>query len=61
MACGTGLVTFRAAKQVGPAGTVVGTDIAEKMIQHAHLEALKQHLYQIWIHRKPPKLIMVSP
>lgn len=47
VACGTGLVTFRAAVQVGPAGTVVGTDIAEKMVQYARQEALKQHLYHV--------------
>ena len=46
VACGTGLVTCRAAAQVGPTGTVVGTDIAEKMIQHARQEAFKQRLYQ---------------
>jgi ubiquinone/menaquinone biosynthesis C-methylase UbiE len=32
VACGTGLVTFRAAREVGLSGEVVGTDISEAMI-----------------------------
>jgi ubiquinone/menaquinone biosynthesis C-methylase UbiE len=32
IACGTGLVTFRAASAVGPTGEVVGTDISEAMV-----------------------------
>jgi SAM-dependent methyltransferase len=35
VACGTGLVSFRLAAQVGPAGTVVGTDISGRMIETA--------------------------
>jgi len=32
VACGTGLVTFRAAEAIRPGGTLVGTDIAEDMV-----------------------------
>lgn len=32
LACGTGLVTFRAAEAIGPTGTLVATDISEDMI-----------------------------
>ncbi len=32
IACGTGLVTFRAASAVGPTGHVLGTDISEEMV-----------------------------
>ena len=35
VACGTGLVTFRAAKAVAPGGEVLGTDISEDMIATA--------------------------
>jgi ubiquinone/menaquinone biosynthesis C-methylase UbiE len=35
VACGTGLVTFRAAEAVGEEGTVVGTDISSEMVQTA--------------------------
>ncbi|MFI5233594.1 MAG: class I SAM-dependent methyltransferase [Gemmatimonadales bacterium] len=33
VACGTGLVTFAAANNVGPAGRVVGTDLSAEMIR----------------------------
>lgn len=33
VACGTGLVTFRAAESVGPAGTIVGMDLSAEMIK----------------------------
>lgn len=39
VACGTGLVTFRAAVQVAPLGKVVGTDISEEMIVTARVIA----------------------
>jgi ubiquinone/menaquinone biosynthesis C-methylase UbiE len=32
VACGTGLVTFRVADAIGPAGTLVATDISEDMV-----------------------------
>jgi ubiquinone/menaquinone biosynthesis C-methylase UbiE len=35
VACGTGLVTFRAAKAVEPGGSVYGTDISESMVEQA--------------------------
>jgi len=35
VACGTGLVTFRAAEAVGSAGEVVGTDISQTMVDLA--------------------------
>ena len=39
VACGTGLVTFRAAAAVEPGGHVVGTDISEDMISAARVVA----------------------
>jgi ubiquinone/menaquinone biosynthesis C-methylase UbiE len=35
VACGTGLVTFRAADAVAPNGAVVGTDISAEMVERA--------------------------
>lgn len=35
LACGTGLLTFRAAEAVGANGSVLGTDISERMIELA--------------------------
>jgi len=42
VACGTGLVTFRAAEACGPAGEVVGTDISQKMVDDAAAEAARR-------------------
>lgn len=42
VACGTGLVTFRAASLVGPSGRVVATDISQKMVDHTAREAEKR-------------------
>ncbi len=35
VACGSGLVTFAAARRVGPRGSVVGVDLSEGMLQEA--------------------------
>ncbi len=42
-ACGTGLVTFRIAKAVGPDGEVVATDLSEGMIDLAKRESGKRN------------------
>jgi ubiquinone/menaquinone biosynthesis C-methylase UbiE len=42
IACGTGLVTFRAADLVGPAGRVAATDISDKMVKYTASEALRR-------------------
>jgi SAM-dependent methyltransferase len=39
VACGTGLVTLRAARHVGPSGRVTGTDVSSKMIGVARTRA----------------------
>jgi ubiquinone/menaquinone biosynthesis C-methylase UbiE len=44
VACGTGLVSLRAAVQVGPEGAVVGTDISEHMVERARTMAAQHHL-----------------
>jgi ubiquinone/menaquinone biosynthesis C-methylase UbiE len=44
VACGTGLVSFRAAASVGPEGAVVGTDISENMVECARAMAAQPHL-----------------
>jgi ubiquinone/menaquinone biosynthesis C-methylase UbiE len=36
IACGTGLVSFRAAQQAGKSGHVLGTDISDRMIETAN-------------------------
>jgi ubiquinone/menaquinone biosynthesis C-methylase UbiE len=47
LACGTGLVTFPAAEAVGPGGSVVATDISEKMVQFTAAEAARRGLTQV--------------
>jgi ubiquinone/menaquinone biosynthesis C-methylase UbiE len=47
IACGTGLVTFRAAQSVGPGGGVVATDISERMVEHTAREAGRRGLTQV--------------
>jgi ubiquinone/menaquinone biosynthesis C-methylase UbiE len=49
--CGTGIVTFRAAALVGPAGSVVGTDIADNMVETARQAAIEQQLRQVTLAR----------
>ena len=46
VACGTGLVSLRAAALVGRDGEVVGTDISEKMIESARQAAGEKMLLQ---------------
>ena len=47
IACGTGLVTFRVAGMVGPAGQVVGTDISDAMVDHCTRNAEAQGITQV--------------
>jgi ubiquinone/menaquinone biosynthesis C-methylase UbiE len=47
LACGTGLVTFPAAAAVGPGGSVVATDISDKMVQFTAAEAARRGLTQV--------------
>jgi ubiquinone/menaquinone biosynthesis C-methylase UbiE len=42
VACGTGLVSLRAASAAGPGGHVLGVDISEGMVERAREEAARQ-------------------
>ena len=46
IACGTGLVTFPAARAVGVSGEVLGTDISDRMVEAAREEAGRLGLSQ---------------
>ncbi|HEU4928946.1 MAG TPA: methyltransferase domain-containing protein, partial [Candidatus Krumholzibacteria bacterium] len=46
IACGTGLVTFRAAAEVGPSGEVVGTDISDAMTEACRASAAERGVTQ---------------
>ncbi len=51
VACGTGLVALRAAKAVGPAGRVVGVDIAGRMVAAASANAAARSLHHATFER----------
>lgn len=51
IACGTGLVTFRAAALVAPAGEVFGTDISEQMIAAARDAAAERGMANVRFER----------
>jgi ubiquinone/menaquinone biosynthesis C-methylase UbiE len=47
VACGTGLVTFRAAAHVGPQGEVVATDLADEMVNAVRERAERDALHHV--------------
>jgi ubiquinone/menaquinone biosynthesis C-methylase UbiE len=51
LACGTGLVTFRAAEAVGRGGRVVATDISDAMVERVREEAAERGLGQVTVER----------
>jgi ubiquinone/menaquinone biosynthesis C-methylase UbiE len=51
IACGTGLVTFPAARAAGTAGRVVGTDLSQEMVNRAADEARALGLTQVTFQR----------
>src|SRR2546427_4866181 len=51
IACGTGLVTFPAARAAGAAGRVVGTDLSQEMVNRAADEARALGLTQVTFQR----------
>jgi len=61
VACGTGLVTFAAADAVGPEGTVVGTDISEKMVEAASAEAERRGASRVSFARMDAEALDLPP
>ena len=51
VACGTGLITFRAAAAVGPGGAVVATDISEGMVEQIRATAVARGWAHVTAHR----------
>jgi ubiquinone/menaquinone biosynthesis C-methylase UbiE len=47
VACGTGLVTFPAARAVGATGVVLATDISEVMVARVTKEAAREHIANV--------------
>lgn len=52
VACGTGLITFPAAAEVGAEGKIVATDISEQMVAFGRARTAEQGFHQIsWLRR----------
>ena len=51
IACGTGLVTFRAAEMTGPQGHVVGVDISNEMVERARRRAAELNIANVSFER----------
>lgn len=52
IACGTGLVTFRAAGAVGAGGKVTGTDISEAMVERCNASAAARGMTHVSFRRE---------
>jgi ubiquinone/menaquinone biosynthesis C-methylase UbiE len=61
IACGTGLVSFRARELVGATGTVIGTDISEKMIEHCEAKTRQLGLNNISFKRMEAEELSLDP
>jgi ubiquinone/menaquinone biosynthesis C-methylase UbiE len=51
VACGTGLVTFRAAQMAGPTGRLVGVDISGEMVERARRRAVQEKVGHVSFER----------
>lgn len=60
IACGTGLVTFRAGQCVGTHGAVLGTDISDEMIQTAQARARAQNIANCRFERMDAEKLAVA-
>ena len=59
VACGTGLVTCHVARQVGESRTVIGVDVAGKMVAYAEQVAANQRLRQVtWARMDAEELLL---
>jgi len=60
IACGTGLVSFRALKTTGENGFVLGSDISDKMVEVANAEAAKNNLTNVRFERMDAEELKVN-
>jgi ubiquinone/menaquinone biosynthesis C-methylase UbiE len=60
IACGTGLVSFRAAEQVGPEGHLLGTDISDKMVEAARVLAADNKFHRTAFERMDAENLSVD-
>ena len=59
VAAGTGLVTFRAAALVGPSGSVLATDISERMVARLAEEAVQREAANVTARRMDAEVLAV--
>jgi len=59
IACGTGLISFRAADLTGNNGYVLGTDISDKMVEISRQTALEKNLNNIRFERMEAETLKV--
>jgi ubiquinone/menaquinone biosynthesis C-methylase UbiE len=57
IACGTGLVTLRAARSVEPGGEVIGTDISDEMVKAAREVSTREGVAHVRYERGEAELI----
>lgn len=60
IACGTGLVTFPAARQLGPAGVILATDISDGMVNKGRELAKEKNFHNIWFERMDAEQLAVE-
>jgi ubiquinone/menaquinone biosynthesis C-methylase UbiE len=60
VACGTGLISFRALEATGESGLVIGTDISDKMVVIASEEARENNLTNIKFERMDAEELMLD-
>jgi len=60
VACGTGLVSFRAAEQAGKTGSVLGTDISDRMIEVAKKIAEEKMVSNITFERMDAEQLQLA-
>jgi SAM-dependent methyltransferase len=59
-ACGTGLVTFEAARSAGPAGRVLGTDISARMVHGGRQSAARRGITNVDFARMDAERLTLS-
>src|SRR5579871_59259 len=60
VACGTGLISFRAAETTGKKGFVFGTDISDKMIEIANSTAKENNIENIQFERMDAEKLKIA-
>lgn len=61
VACGSGIISFRALKLTGEKGFVLGTDISEKMIGIADKKAQDMHFSNVHFERMDAEELLLEP